>query len=485
MLGRVLRGLFPLRRGERGLALFLYALLTLMVLSDWVGKVGADSLFVKRFGVQYIPVMYIVTPLVMLATSAFIFSVVGRVRRRTLLFAYTAIVTVLSVLIQLALPLGGAILPIAYVFAHGVKETIYLLFWMYAGNLYDSEQSARLFPIFAGAVLIGKIVGGPVAVALADTIHSDSLIGAQAIGFSLCLILLVVYWKRLPEGPASQPAERPQGPRESLRQSVGGYRAVASDPLMRVFGIGVFFWYFLMQSGSYLYLVGLDASSQLGSLRSSEDLFVQLYASVYTTSSIAALAVQTFLTGALLRRFGVASLLFVLPLWYLGAYGGALVSFGLVAAVAIQLGERVVVPAVHRPASELIFSQVAARIRPRARAFLSGGVNALGNIAAALLLLGAAAAGLDARVILAIAAVFSLVFVLNTAALRVTLGRRIGENLRAEDASLRRNALQMLRSEGANVPIAALRRALAVASADVEDGVRTALVRRKGARVSK
>jgi len=85
VFARVLRHAVPLRRGEWGLGLFLYGLLTLMVAADWVGKLGADSLFVKRWGVNYVPVMYIVTPIVMLAVSAMIFFFVDRVRRRTML----------------------------------------------------------------------------------------------------------------------------------------------------------------------------------------------------------------------------------------------------------------------------------------------------------------------------------------------------------------------------------------------------------------
>ena len=71
----------------------------LMVLSDWIGKVGADSLFVKRFGVQYIPLMYVVTPLVMLAVSALLFGALHRYSGRALLFAYVAAVTVASLAI--------------------------------------------------------------------------------------------------------------------------------------------------------------------------------------------------------------------------------------------------------------------------------------------------------------------------------------------------------------------------------------------------
>src|SRR5207237_10495975 len=116
----------------------------------------------------------------------------------------------------------------------------------------------------------------------------------------------------------------------------------------------------------------------------SEDLISQLYASVYTSSSLVSLFIQRVFTGSLLRRFGIARLLFVLPLWFLGSYAAATVNFNIITAIAIQLSERIVIPAVHRPASELVYSQVAAAIRPRARAFLSGGVNAFGNFAAAV-----------------------------------------------------------------------------------------------------
>src|SRR5919201_4629240 len=117
MLRGALANAFPLRRGEWGLGLFLYVLLTLMVGADWVGKLGADALFVKRYGVQYVPWMYIVTPLAMLAVSALIFFFVDRVRRRTMLLWYVAAVTVLSIGIQAAIwypVIGNLVQPISY-----------------------------------------------------------------------------------------------------------------------------------------------------------------------------------------------------------------------------------------------------------------------------------------------------------------------------------------------------------------------------------
>ena len=471
----------PLRRGEWGLALFLYFLLTIMVGADWVGKLGADALFVKRYGVQNVPWMYIITPIAMLAVSALIFFFIDRMRRRTMLLFYVAAVTLASVLIQYAITfnsIGNIVQPISYVFAHGVKETIYILFWVYAGNLYDAEQSKRLFPFFAGSVLVGKILGGIVGAAIAPIIHAENFIGAQAVGFFVCFIALVLY-RGLPEGRSGhvEAKERPQGVRATIRESVDGYRAVTSDNLLRTFGVGVFFWYFLMQFANFLYLLGLDQTAA-GRGVGSEDFFSQLYASVYTSSSLVALAIQSFITSGLLRRVGIAWVLFILPLWFLGTYAAAAwFNLNLVTGVALQLGERIWIPALHRPASELVYSQVSAAIRPRARAFLSGGVNAFGNMAAAVALI----VGLrysDVQTLLATGTGLSLVYVYNAWHTRRLFGRRIAQNLTSPDPDLRRNAADMLSSEGGAVPDDVLRSLGGRVPADVEHGVRLALTRK-------
>jgi hypothetical protein len=209
-----------------------------------------------------------------------------------------------------------------------------------------------------------------------------------------------------------------------------------------------------------------------------------LYASVYTSSSLVALGIQSFLTTPLVRRFGVARVLFVLPLWYLASYGAAAWAYGqslkdlvFPTAVALQLGERIVIPSVHRPATELVYTQVSAAIRPRARAFLSGGVNAIGNMAAAVGLI-AGLALFQTSALLAAGAVFSGIFALNTWQTRGAFGRRIAENLASSDEAMRRNAMDMLHSEGSAVPTDLLRNVADEGSDEVAHGARLALTRR-------
>ena len=130
-----------------------------------------------------------------------------------------------------------------------------------------------------------------------------------------------------------------------------------------------------MQFGNFLYLVGLDQQTA-GTGTQNEDAFSQFYAGIYTSSSLVAIAIQSLITSGLLRWMGIARVLFLLPLWYLGSFAAAALTFtgagiAFLAGVAIQLGERIVIPAIHRPATELVYSQVESSIRPRRAPFLS------------------------------------------------------------------------------------------------------------------
>ena len=100
-----LRGLFPVRREERGIVFLLYALLSITVIANWVGKVGSNAIFIKNVGVAYLPVAYILAPVVLLVASSVIFALVGRMRRRDLFIWYVGLVTLISIVAQVALPL--------------------------------------------------------------------------------------------------------------------------------------------------------------------------------------------------------------------------------------------------------------------------------------------------------------------------------------------------------------------------------------------
>jgi hypothetical protein len=315
--------------------------------------------------------------------------------------------------------------------------------------------------------------------------------GIEAAGFALAFVILVAYRRHLPEGEGAVVVEKAESKSigERLAGSLNGYKLVSRDTLLRPFGVNIFFWYFLMQIANYLFAAGLDAASKAGTLQQSQDDYTILYASVYTSGSIVALLIQTFLTGGLIRRFGVSVVMFAFPLWYLvtfgaGTYFGLTAGAGLLIAVLLQAAERIVIPAVHLPATQIIYNQVASTVRPRARAFFSGGLNAVAELGAALVLV-AGAISLSPQAVLGFGTICSAAFVANTVYLRRALGRRIVENLRSNDPELQRNAAQMLHGEGRAVSTSDLEGLLGEgSSADIQARVQHALTRRGELRVA-
>ncbi|MEK7862411.1 MAG: hypothetical protein AAB295_04015, partial [Chloroflexota bacterium] len=108
---------------------------------------------------------------------------------------------------------------------------------------------------------------------------------------------------------------------------------------------------------------------------------------------------------------------------------------------------------------------------------LSGGVNAVGNMAAAVALI-AGLATFDTTRLLAAGAAFSGVYTLNTWRTRRAFGRRIAENLASADPGMQRNAMDMLAAEGGAVPTDLLRSVADAGSDEVANGARLALTRR-------
>jgi hypothetical protein len=84
----------------------------------------------------------------------------------------------------------------------------------------------------------------------------------------------------------------------------------------------------------------------------------------------------------------------------------------------------------------------------------------------------------DVQTLLATGAGLSLVYLYNAWHTRRLFGERIAQNLLSPDPDLRRNAADMLSSEGGAVPEEALRSLGDRVPADVEHGVRLALTRR-------
>lgn len=144
-------------------------------MGEVLGISSATSIFNIRYGVEYLPLMYVLEAAGLLLTSVAIADMSGRMNRaRFLRVAYgiMAGLIVINGLILLFSKFGTGMLwavfyPILLVSSMVVFFQLTPLIWLVAVDICPTQQAKRLFPILAGSSTIGCIIAGVVAKILA------------------------------------------------------------------------------------------------------------------------------------------------------------------------------------------------------------------------------------------------------------------------------------------------------------------------------
>ena len=151
---------------------------------------------------------------------------------------------------------------------------------------------------------------------------------------------------------------------------------------------------------------------------------------VWATITGAAFLVSMLLTNRLFSRFGVAAMVLVLPLLYLGSFGILLAGTGFATIVALRVMTGVWLQGVASPGWETLVNAVPEDRRDQTRTFLNGGPSQVGTaIAGVVALVGQDV--LTGRQLAAIGLVASVLTVLAVRAIRRSYGDALAEALLA------------------------------------------------------
>ena len=188
-------------------------------------------------------------------------------------------------------------------------------FWAFATDLYADERGRRLLPLIA--------IGGTAGAATGSWLHG-SLTSLGVAGSQSVLLLAAL--------PLAAAAACSRGAGERQRRAVAA-RAAATPTLRRVIGdrfvlaaglLALFLSWASTNGENLLFQVvqdgvartagsGLDAATTLARARAT----TAFYGDFYFWTNVTALGAQLLLTSRLLRRGGLAAIIFALPLFAL------------------------------------------------------------------------------------------------------------------------------------------------------------------------
>jgi hypothetical protein len=167
---------FKIYEDEIGLFMWSAILLFLIRSSGIIFNNFAETAFLKRFGVEYLPIVYMLNSITTFIIMGGIAGIMARLPGARLL-SYLLLFCGGSVAgLRFLIPLGFNLLyPLLFILKAQYEILLGLLFWNLANDLFNTRQSKRLFPLITAGGVLGDIIGSFGTPILSKIITIDNL----------------------------------------------------------------------------------------------------------------------------------------------------------------------------------------------------------------------------------------------------------------------------------------------------------------------
>jgi FlaA1/EpsC-like NDP-sugar epimerase len=162
LIVKYLHQLFLVEEDEAGTVFYFLALLLVIGCGMALGRATANALFLKRFGIDYLPLVYLVQGgacFVISLLYAGVADLISAERFFKILFALLA-TTVLVFWLLISLTADPLLFPTYFLFYEVVSEVLLIHSALYLNQNLNTLQAKRLSPIIFSGLQIGTILGG-------------------------------------------------------------------------------------------------------------------------------------------------------------------------------------------------------------------------------------------------------------------------------------------------------------------------------------
>ncbi len=399
-----LADLFSIRPGEGRMATLIIGVMLFTSAGSAIGGTGIEALFFSRFGVQYLPYMYMVLGTVSFLTSLVITAMLGRLSRNVLYVTVPLVLAVILIAERLVTGFNWAY-PVMWLGKEVMNSLIGLSSWGLAGALCDTRQAKRLFPLFNAGRIFGAVIGGLGTGLIVAWFGTENLLlvwaAAMVVAFGLGRALM---GRGAVQGPARKQRRRQSSLTKEMQQ---GYQFVRRSPLMQWVSVAAILFSILFFS------LALPFSKAATTRFADVDQLAGFLGLFNGLSTAAAFLTSLFLANRLFTRFGIMSMLLVFPIIYLAGFG-LLAAYDLFAVLVIfRFVQTLWLSGIADSAYQAMFNAAPAERRDQVRAFIDGAPSQAGTfIAGLVLVIGEQALASQQLYLIGLAAAVATTFVI-------------------------------------------------------------------------
>ena len=363
---RMLSRVVDIRTGEYGRTGLMFFCMFLLIAAYVVMKAVRDSLFLYKFGVGQLPLVYI---LVALFSGAVAWLYARGFRRfpisaqlHTTFFAGAAVLLAF----RLALSSGAPWLFYAlYLWVSGYGLLTVAQSWLFANHIFTTREAKRLFGVIGAGAILGGTLGGLLTTALTALVGTEGLLLVAACGYAACsgVVALLDRMARAsvpaPNAVASSTdAAEPQEGKLSLSGFAGYVGQLAMIAGLIALGEVV------------ATLVDYQFKAIIREAYPSKDALTAFLGTFYAGLGVVSFLVQLLTTGIVVQTLGLSAVLLSLPVTLLAGSLAVVVSPGFTPVAFLKLSDGSFRYSINKAGLELLYVPIPWAIKTKAKAFV-------------------------------------------------------------------------------------------------------------------
>ena len=398
--------LLQIRPGEAALVTMMTSMMFAAYAGMAIAVPGIEALFYARFGVEFLPVMYIILGIVTLLTSLVMTGLLARLDRRRFYLGVPlamALVLLVSRLVVAADPTWFYAVLWLSASAFWLVQSLFV--WGMASLVTDARQAKRLFPLFGVGGIVGLALGSFLTRLLVGLVGTENLILAWVIGLVIAF-LLALRLITTQELHLESPLARRRQP-SIVRQIGQGFNYVRDSRLLRWISFSAVTFAILFFALAFPFAKAV--SEQFGD----EEAIAAFIGTFMGVATGAAVLASLFLANRLYARIGFMAVILIFPIIYLAGFSIVAVSATFMALVVFRFFQMFWGVGVFDGALQAMFNVVPPDKREQSRTFITGVANQVGvSLAGVMLLLSQRALQTrDIYVIGTVAALLTIFFI--------------------------------------------------------------------------
>ncbi len=386
-LYRILSRIIDIKPGEEIIASLLFIYFFLLMFPYYIIKPYRDARYIYEEGSEYLPFAYLWTAIVVGVVVALYSRLQARVSRPLLIILSLIFFSGTCFLSRqlFILPTTPSFMPLAFwVWANVFIVVLGTQFWILVNDIFNPREAKRLIGFFGSGGLLGGIFGASLT-GLLGIKYPDSLllIAVGILILSIFVVNLIFIWQRkknpLPDKGKNERKET--GGELSKVGFINSFNTVRKNRYLKLLAVVVILTVIVATFIDYQSKTIIDIHED----RMDNMLFIFGY--FHAALLVIPFLISMFMTGRIIKRFGIRLVLLLFPLILLLCACGIFVWPIFLLALAIKTSDKSLSFSINQFTRELLYIPISPDLKYKAKVFIDMFLNRFAKGIGALILM--------------------------------------------------------------------------------------------------